>query len=184
MTTTWQLDSAHSAVEFSARHMMVSSVRGRFDRFSVTLEADERAPEKSSVVARIDAASIDTGQEQRDGHLRSPDFLDVSKYPEIVFKSTKIEKVGGQEYLITGDLTIRGETRPVTLKTELQGIVGNMQGGRSAGFSADAKISRKDWGLSWNVALESGGLLVSDEIEVHIELEAVQAKVEAAVAAA
>ncbi|HEX8938552.1 MAG TPA: YceI family protein [Candidatus Limnocylindrales bacterium] len=175
MTTTWQLDNAHSAVEFSARHMMVSTVRGRFDRFEVTLEADEQSPETSSVVARIDTASINTGQEQRDAHLRSADFLATEEYPEITFRSTRVEKAGQGEYLVTGDLTIRGETHPVTLKTEFAGIVRNLQGGRSAGFSAEAKISRKEWGLTWNVALESGGWLVGDEIKVRIELEVVQA---------
>ncbi len=173
--STWQLDQAHSAVEFSARHMMVSTVRGRFDRFTVDLEADEQAPERARVVARIDAASVDTGQEQRDGHLRSADFFDVEHHPEIVFQSTSVKRIAGNEFEVAGDLTIRGETRPLVLRTEFQGIVRNLQGGRSAGFSADAKINRTDWGLTWNVALESGGWLVADEIKVHVELEVVEA---------
>lgn len=171
--SSWKLDTAHATVDFAVKHMMVTTVRGRFTSFDLEVDFDESAPERSSVVARIDASSVDTGQEQRDGHLRSADFFDVATYPELVFRSTNIEHRRGDEYAITGDLTIKGETRPVVLTAEIGGVVPRMQGGRLAAFSAATKISRKDWGLTWNVALESGGWLVGDEIKIQIDLELV-----------
>ncbi len=175
----WTLDPAHSQVEFSVKHMMITTVRGRFDSFTAELNFDEANPAASSVVAHIDAGSINTGMEARDAHLRSADFFDTATYPEIVFRSTKIEGKG-DEYKLTGELTIRGETRPVTLEAEVEGVVPNWQGGgRRASFSAATKISRKDWGLTWNVALESGGWLVGDEIKVSIDLAFVEAAQEA-----
>ncbi len=177
--TTWTLDPAHSQVEFAVKHMMITTVRGRFDRFAAEVEFDEATPAASSVVAHIDAASINTGMEARDAHLRSADFFDVERYPEIAFRSTKVEGKG-DSYKLTGDLTIRGETRPVTLDAEIEGVVPNWQGGgRRASFSASTKISRKEWGLTWNVALESGGWLVGDEIKISIDLAFVEAAQEA-----
>lgn len=171
--TEWSLDTAHASVEFSVKHMMISTIRGRFDKLDLDVDFDEDAPARSSVVARIATASIDTNQERRDGHLRSADFLDVEKYPEIVFRSTSIHRIGDQAYAIDGDLTIRDQTRRVVLDAELLGTATSMQGGRVAAISADTRIDRKDWGLTWNVALETGGWLVGDEIKIHIEFELV-----------
>jgi polyisoprenoid-binding protein YceI len=171
--SAWTLDPAHSQVEFAVKHMMVTTVRGQFRKFTAEVDFDEAHPEKSSVVAHIDTSSIDTGQEARDAHLRSADFFDAEKNPEITFRSTRIE-TSGDGYKILGDLTIHGETKPVTLDAEIGGVVPNLQGGRRAAFGATTKISRKAWGLSWNVALESGGFLVSDEIKISIDLAVLQ----------
>jgi polyisoprenoid-binding protein YceI len=180
---TWQIDPAHSEIQFSARHMMISTVRGRFKRFSGTVEADEQNPTTARVEVQIDAASIDTGDDKRDTHLRSPDFLNVEQYPYITFKSTKIEQRDATHGQITGNLTIRDVTKPVILEVEYAGMAKSPWGTISAGFSAHTRINRKDWGLNWNVALETGGWLVSDEIRVDIEVELVkqleQAKQEA-----
>ena len=173
--SNWNLDPAHSEIEFAVRHMMVTTVRGQFHKFAVTTNFDEAHPELSTVEAHIDASSIDTGVEGRDTHLRSADFLDTADYPELAFRSTAIER-SGEGYKIDGDLTIRGQTRPVTLDAEIGGVVPNMQGGRRAGFSASTKISRKAWGLTWNGALESGGVLVGDDIKITMDLAAVQAE--------
>jgi polyisoprenoid-binding protein YceI len=174
--SNWELDPAHSQIEFAVKHMMVTTVRGQFRKFALTVDFDEANPERSKVEAHIDASSIDTGMEARDAHLRSADFFDATVYPELVFRSAHIER-DGEGYRITGDLTIRGETRPVTLAAEIGGVVPNMQGGRRAGFSASTKISRKDWGLTWNGVLESGGVLVGDDVKISIEVAAVQAEV-------
>jgi polyisoprenoid-binding protein YceI len=172
---TWDLDPAHSQIEFAVRHMMVTTVRGQFHNFTATVDFDESNPERSTVEAHIDASSIETGMEARDAHLRSPDFLDAATYPELVFRSTHIEP-SGEGFKVVGDLTMHGQTHPVTLDAEIGGVVANMQGGRRAGFSASTKISRKVWGLTWNGALESGGVLVSDEIKITMDLAVVQAE--------
>ena len=171
--TKWTLDAAHANVEFSVKHMMITTIRGRFNELDLEVDFDESAPERSSVVARIATASLSTNQERRDGHLRSADFFDVERYPEMVFRSTSIAKVSDRDYEITGDLTIKDQTHPVVLDAELLGTVAGMQGGRLTAVSADAKIDRKAWGLSWNVALESGGWLVGDDIKIHLEFELV-----------
>jgi len=173
--STWDLDPAHSQIEFAVRHMMVTTVRGQFRKFTAAVDFDEANPERSKVEAHIDAASIETGMEARDTHLRSADFLDAATYPELAFRSTHIER-SGDGYAIDGDLTIHGETRPVTLEAEIGGVVPNLQGGRRAGFSASTKIGRKAWGLTWNGALESGGVLVGDDIKITMDLAAVQAE--------
>jgi polyisoprenoid-binding protein YceI len=177
--STWTLDPAHSQIEFAVRHMMVTTVRGQFRKFAVDVEFDEQNPERSSVAAHIDASSIDTGMEARDAHLRSGDFFDADAFPDLEFRSTKITADGGS-YKIEGDLTIKGVTRPVTLDAEIGGVVPNLQGGRRAAFSAATKISRKAWGLTWNVALESGGFLVGDDIKISLDVAVLAA--EAAVA--
>jgi len=169
--STWTLDSAHTVVSFAAKHMMITKVRGIFKAVTGTIEFDEEDPTRSSVVATIPAATVDTGTEMRDKHLRSPDFLDAEQFPAMEFRSTAIERAG-DGYAITGDLTIRGVTRPVTLQAEFLGIVKNMQGVRHAGFEASTKIKRSDWGLAWNVGLETGGWLVSDEITIELEVAA------------
>lgn len=182
--TEWTLDAAHANVEFSIKHMMITTIRGRFQELEVDVDFDEEAPERSSAVARIATASITTNQERRDDHLRGADFLDVDKYPQMLFKSTGITKVSDRDYRIAGDLTIKDQTHPVALDAELLGTVAHMQGGLLTAVSADTKINRKDWGLTWNVALESGGWVVGDEIKVHIEFELVAAPKELASAAA
>lgn len=180
---TWKLDPAHSQIEFAVRHMMVTTVRGQFHKFAVAMDFDEAHPERSTVEAHIDASSIDTGVEARDEHLRGADFFDTTAYPELAFSSTKIKR-SHDGYKIKGNLTIHGETRPVTLDAEIGGVVANMKGGRRAGFSASTTISRKEWGLTWNGALETGGVLVGDDIKITMDLAAVQPDVAATKSAA
>jgi polyisoprenoid-binding protein YceI len=168
---TYTIDPAHSTAGFKVRHMMVANVRGEFSKVIGTVVFDAQAPENSRVEARIDATTIHTRDEQRDAHLKSADFLDVEKFPEIVFVSKKITGSDG-EWKLTGDLTIHGVTRPVTLDVEgpapeAKDPWGNVR----TGASATTKISRKDFGLTWNVALETGGVLVADEIAITLELE-------------
>lgn len=155
--------------------MMISTVRGQFDKVTGTVDFNQENPELSTVAVNIDAASFDTKDAQRDGHLRSPDFLDVEKYPAITFKSTQVEKTGDNTGLITGDLTIREVTRSVVLNTEFNGVAKAPWGATSAGFTATTKINRKDFGLVWNVALETGGVLVGEEVSITLEVEIVQA---------
>jgi polyisoprenoid-binding protein YceI len=171
--STWTIDPTHSQVGFAVRHMMISTVRGQFRDIDAAIEIDEASPERSTVQARLAAASVETGSPQRDDHLRSADFFDAATYPEILFTSTSIERAG-DGYRIHADLTIRDQTRPVVLDAEFHGFAAGMDGVRRAALSARTKISRKDWGLSWNVALESGGWLVSDEIRIELEIAAVE----------
>jgi polyisoprenoid-binding protein YceI len=166
----WTLDPVHSSVTFSVKHMMVATVRGNMKIRDFTLDFDPAHPEAGTVRVSLDAASIDTGQEMRDNHLRSDDFLKADAFPTIDFVSTRIEP-DGDDWQIHGDLTIRGVTRPVVLDAEYAGSVANMNGGTSAGFSASTKINREDFGLTWNVALESGGVMVSRDIKIGIDLE-------------
>lgn len=170
----WQIDATHSSIEFSVRHMMVAKVRGEFTRFDGDVILDEEHPERSTVNIRIDAASIDTRLEARDTHLRSADFLDAETYPTLDFVSRRVALQGKDRAQLVGDLTIRGVTKEVTLDVEYAGQAKSPWGTTSAGFSAQTKISRKDWGLNWNQALETGGLLVGDEITIRIELELMQ----------
>jgi polyisoprenoid-binding protein YceI len=170
----WQIDFSHSAIEFSVRHMMLAKTRGRFKIFTGTITADEQHPERSLVDVQIDTSSLDTRDEARDNHLRSPDFLDVTKYPYMTFKSTKLDLIDETHAKLAGDLTIRDVTRPVTLDVEYHGQARSPWGTTNAGFTAETKINRRDWGLTWNVALETGGVLVGDEITINIEIEAVQ----------
>lgn len=170
--TTWQLDPAHNLIEFSGRHMMVTTVKGRFKSAKGALVIDETNPSRSSVEVDIDASSLDTGNEQRDTHLKSPDFLDVANNPTITFKSTRVEPVGSDHARITGDLAIRGVTRPIVLDAELIGRNKTPWGAEVMGFEARTTINRKDFGLNWNVALETGGFLVSDTIKIEIHSEA------------
>ncbi|HET7550116.1 MAG TPA: YceI family protein [Gemmatimonadaceae bacterium] len=176
--TRWKLDPAHTTVEFSAKHMMITTVKGSFSDVSGTIEADEAHPDSSSAEASIDAASIDTRSEQRDAHLRSADFLDVENNPVISFRSKQVRGAAGKagdSFQVTGDLTIRGVTREVTLDTTYEGKIRDMEGKERAGFSATTTIDRRDFGLVWNQALETGGLLVGNEITITIEAEAVEA---------
>lgn len=170
----WQLDVSHSHIQFAVRHMMVSTVRGQFTEFSGTVAADEQDPTRSTVEVRVAAASIDTREARRDAHLRSPEFLDADQYPDIVFRSTRVEQTDAEHARLVGDLTIRGVTREVALNVEYAGQAKSPWGTVSAGFSASTKINRKDWGLVWNQALETGGVLVGDEIKIDIEVELVE----------
>lgn len=169
--STWQLDPAHTVVSFTGRHMMITKVRGIFKGVTGTIDFDEANAASSRVEVEIPAASIETGTDARDNHLRSADFLDAETHPTITFASTAIAP-RGERWAITGDLTIRGVTRSVTLHGEALGIVTGMDGRRHAGFAATTKIKRSDWGLTWNVGLESGGWLVSDEIAIDLEVAA------------
>lgn len=172
---TYSIDPVHSAVHFSVRHMMVSNVRGEFTKLSGTIQFDPANPADSGVEATIDAASINTRDAQRDTHLKSADFLDVEKFPTLVFRSTKTEHNSGGG-TVTGDLTIHGVTRQVTLNVEGPSPeTKDPWGKQRIGLSATTKLSRKDFGLTWNAALESGGLLVGDEVTVTIDVEAIRA---------
>lgn len=171
---TWVIDASHSTITFSVRHLMISKVRGRFSRFDGTVDFDEQNPTNSKVQVTIDASSIDTRDERRDGHLMSPDFLDVANYPTLTFVSKRVEMIDESHGRIIGDLTIRGVTREVTLDVEYNGQSKSPWGTISAGFSATTKINRKDWGLTWNVALETGGVLVGEEVTIEIEIEIVK----------
>ncbi len=169
----WEIDASHSEVTFSVKHMMFTTIRGHFNVLSGHLHIDEQNPQNSWVDAQVDAASVDTRDERRDGHLRSPDFFDVEKYPIISFKSTGVESLGGDEYKVTGNLTMHGVTKPVVFKAEYAGQGKNPWGMQVAGLSAKTRVNRKDWGLNWNQALETGGLLVSEDVNIEINLEVV-----------
>ncbi|HEX6385963.1 MAG TPA: YceI family protein [Anaerolineae bacterium] len=171
---TWQIDPAHSHIQFSVRHMMIATVRGRFENFDGTVHFDEDDPENSTAYVEIDAASINTREAQRDNHLRSPDFLHAEKYPVLTFESKDIELIDEKSARVTGDLTIRDVTREVVLLVKYQGQAKSPWGTTSAGFSASTKINRKEFGLSWNQALETGGVLVGDEVKIDVELEIVK----------
>ena len=170
---SWNIDTAHTSVQFSVRHMMISKVRGQFDKFSGTVNLDETHPANTAVQVQVEAASINTREPQRDGHLRSPDFFNAEKYPYLTFKSKKVEIKDSHHALLTADLTIRDITREVVLDVEHTGIVKNPWGKTAAGFTATTRINRKDWNLTWNMALETGGVLVSDDIDIFVELELV-----------
>jgi polyisoprenoid-binding protein YceI len=175
---TWQIDPAHTSVEFAVKHMMFTTVRGRFKDVKGTIEADEQNPDRSTVNVEIAAASIDTGSADRDSHLRSADFLDVEKYPTITFRSKRIEgaqKKEGDQFRVTGDLTIRETTMEVTLDCVYEGTGKDPWGGTRAGSRATGKIDRREWGLKWNQALETGGVLVANEVRIEIEVQAVKA---------
>lgn len=170
----WQIDSTHSQVTFSVRHMMVSTVKGQFKVLSGVLEIDEQHPERSWVEAQVEAASIDTRDQQRDAHLCSADFFDVANYPTITFKSTKVEPLGYIEYRVTGNLTMHGVTKEVVFDAQYSGQLKDLSGLQRAGLSARATINRTDFGLNWNRALEAGGVLVAEKVTIEIDLEVVQ----------
>jgi|SRR5689334_2040697 polyisoprenoid-binding protein YceI len=171
--TVWQLDPAHTLVEFSAKHLMISTVKGRISGVEGAIALDEADPTNSSVEVTLDAKTLDTRIEQRDQHLRSGDFLDVEKFPVIKFKSTDIQG-DEQNFKLTGDLTIREITRPITLDVTYEGRTKDPWGGERVGFSASGKLDRRDYGLTWNVLLETGGLTVGNDIKIQIEVEAVK----------
>jgi polyisoprenoid-binding protein YceI len=169
----WEIDASHSQATFAIKHLMISTVKGHFNVLSGKLHIDEQNPDNSWVEAQVEAASIDTRDANRDGHLRSPDFFDVEKYPLITFKSTKVEHEGGEEYKVLGELTIHGVTKPVAFKAEYTGQGKDPWGGTRAGLTASGKIDRRDFGLTFNAPLEGGGVMVGNDVKVEIDLEAV-----------
>ena len=175
--TTWQIDTSHSSVGFAVTHMMFTTVRGRFKTLTGTIRVDEENPDRSSVEAEIDAASIDTGVPDRDQHLRSAEFLDVEHFPTIVFQSTRSDGAHvkpGERFRVGGNLTIRGRSVFVTLDAVFNGLGPDPWGHQRAGFAASTEIDRRDWGLEWNQTLETGGVLVGHKIKVQVDVEAVQ----------
>jgi len=168
----WQFDPTHSELAFSVKHMMVSTVRGRFRAFTADIALDERQPDASRVDVTIDMTSIDTGAEGRDAHLRSADFFDTTQYPTATFTSTNVEPVEEGEYRVTGDLALHGVTRPVTLRVVAEGPHPDIRGIRRFGFEITGSLDRKEFGLGWNAALEAGGWAVSDTVKLQIEVEA------------
>jgi polyisoprenoid-binding protein YceI len=170
---TWKLDPNHTVIGAVARHLMVTKVRGKFDTFQGAIHIGD-TPEESWAELEIDAASIDSGVEQRDEHLRSADFLDVEHHPKITFASTGVKRTGDNKLEVTGDLTIRGVTRPVALDVTFEGVSPDPWGGTRAGFTISGELRREDWDMSWNVPLETGGVLVSKTVDLEIEAQAVK----------
>ncbi len=171
---TWTIDATHTIAEFAVRHMMVTTVKGRFGQLEATIEADEANPTVSSVRATIDVASVDTHDEQRDAHLRSDDFFNAEKYPHITFVSKRVERVDDENYRVIGDLTIRDVTKEVVLDTEFEGQVRDPYGNQRAGFTATTQINRNDFGVSFNGVLEAGGVVVGDKVKITLHIEAVR----------
>jgi polyisoprenoid-binding protein YceI len=169
----WNVDPAHSTVGFTARHLMITKVRGRFTSFTGTVTIAEN-PLESKVEATVDLGSVTTGDEQRDAHLKSADFFNVDQHPQMTFTSTAI-KEAGDHYVLTGDLTLAGKTRSVDFDLTFDGVQKDPWGGTRAGFTAEAEVSRKDWELTWNVTLETGGVLVGDKVKIELDIELVKA---------
>ena len=173
-TGTWTIDAAHSSIEAVAKHLVVSKVRGRFTRFDGHIVMADQL-ENSTVEVSIDAASIDTNDEGRDGHLRSEDFLDVENHPSLTFRSSSVKRTG-DDYVVPGELTIRGITRPVELDVEYLGLIVDPWGNEKAGFTATTVLDREEFGITWNAALESGGVLVGKTLKVEIDLQLAKAE--------
>ena len=172
--THWELDPAHSSAEFAVRHMMVATVKGAFKTLSGSVELDETNWEDSRLDATIDAASLDTGVADRDVHLKSADFFDVTQHPKISFRSTSIEPEAEDSGKVHGDLTIHGVTKPVTLDVTYLGDIKDPWGNRRRGYSAETTLNRKDFGMTWNMVLDAGGVLVGDKIKVTLNIETVE----------
>jgi polyisoprenoid-binding protein YceI len=166
----WQIDTTHSSVSFSVRHLMISKVRGTFKDFSGTIVIDED-PLKSTVEARVGLASVDTGDEQRDAHLKTSDFFDIEQYPDMTFTTTGL-RADGDDYLLDGELSIVGIAKPVTFELEFEGVSTDPWGNTKAGFSAKTEINRKDWGMNYNAALETGGVLIGEKAKIELDIEA------------
>jgi polyisoprenoid-binding protein YceI len=181
---SWNIDNAHTQVQFTVRHMMISKVRGQFEKISGEVNFEESHPENTSLQIKIATDSINTREQQRDAHLKSPDFFNSKQYPEMVFTSKRTELVDKEHARLIGDLTIRDFTNEVVLDVEYVGKAKSPWGKTSVGFAASTKINREDWGLTWNQALETGGMLVSREVEIAIEIELTEAVSEPAVDAA
>jgi polyisoprenoid-binding protein YceI len=170
---TYAIDTSHSSVEFVGRHLGLAKVRGRFNQFDGSITIAD-APEDSSVAVEIDVSSVESADERRDEHLRSPDFFNVENHPKMTFRSTGVARAGDGEWDVTGDLTIRDVTRPVVLHVEFEGAENSPFGDQRIGFSATTEVNREDWGLGWNVVLESGGLLVGKKIKIELNVEAIR----------
>lgn len=171
-TGTWTIDPTHTRLGFTARHAMVTKVRGAFTEFEGTLTLDGANVDASTINLTAQMASIDTGNADRDGHVKGEDFFDVEKFPTMTFASTGVKQTDDDEFILVGDLTIKGVSRPVEIEVELDGIVTDPWGNTRAGFEGEAEISRKDFGLTWNVPLDGGGVLVSDKIKIQLDVSA------------
>jgi polyisoprenoid-binding protein YceI len=181
-TSTWTIDAAHSRVEFTARHMMITKVRGRFSDVSGRIRLDEEDPSRSLVEVEIGASSVDTRQGDRDGHLRSADFLNVEAHPRLTFRSRRVEDLRldpGVDFRVVGDLTIRGVTKEVTLEAEYGGTGADPWGGERIAFTGQTKVDRREFGLEWNQVLETGGVLVGNEVTIDLEVQAVRESADA-----
>jgi polyisoprenoid-binding protein YceI len=173
--TTWVLDPAHSEISFKIKHLMISNVNGKFGKFTATAESENENDFRNATLSfEAETASIDTGNEQRDNHLRSAEFFDAEKFPKVSFVSTKTEMVGESKYYIHGDLTMHGVTKPISFEAEYSGMAKDPWGNTKAGFEFHGKLNRKDFGLNWNAALEAGGVMVSDEVKIHGEIQLVK----------
>lgn len=172
---SWTFDPAHSTVGFTVRHLMVTRIHGRFQKWSGTLEIDEEDITRSRVAVTIDTRSVDTREENRDAHLRSADFFNTEKYPRMTFVSTSITKKSATEVAVTGELSVNGHTRSIVLDVETTDQVKDPWGGTRQGFAAKAAISRRDFGLTWNTVLEAGGVLVADKVEIELDVQAIKA---------
>ncbi len=170
--TTWKIDPAHSAAEFKVKHMMISNVKGKFHEISGVLTLDDSEPSLSQVEASIPVSSLATGDAQRDGHLKSPDFFDAAKFPVLTFKSTEVRKTAEGEYAVVGTLTMHGVSRNVSFAVEDLGISGKDPWGNTRlGLTATTRVNRKDFGLTWNSALETGGVLVGDDVQITLDVQ-------------
>lgn len=171
-TVNWIADASHSEIGFRVKHLMISNVKGNFSEFTVNATSEDNDFSKGEISFSAKIASISTGNEQRDGHLKSADFFDADNYPTMDFKSTSVSGFdGSSDFQLSGDLTIRGQAHPVTLDVEFGGVVNDPWGNTKAGFTINGKINRKHWGLAWNAPTETGGLLVGEEVKIHIDLE-------------
>lgn len=168
-TTKWVIDTAHSEITFKVKHLMISNVKGEFKTFQANIDGEDFTT--STISANIEASSIATNNNDRDTHLKSPDFFEVENYPEITFTSTSIKKVDDDEFKLVGDLTIKGNTKEITLDVEFGGFMKDPYGNEKAGFSINGKLNRKDFGLNWNAALEAGGVMVGNEIKINAEVQ-------------
>lgn len=173
--TKWALDPSHSSVDFSVKHMMFATVKGSFNEYSATIEADPNDLTTANIEFNVVLGSVDTNSEDRDNHLRSADFFDVENHPTMTFKATNIVKTDDNEYDVTGDLTLHGVTNSETFAVTFGGSGKDPWGNEKAGFSVEGKIKRSDYGLTWNAALETGGVLVGDQIKISLEIQAAQA---------
>ncbi|MHB8245928.1 MAG: YceI family protein [Acidimicrobiales bacterium] len=175
LTGDYHFDPAHSRIGFVARHAMVTKVRGSFKTFEGTIHADAADPRNSTVSVSIDVASVDTSNEQRDEHLRTNDFFDIANHPSITFTSTKVEPAGGERFNVTGDLTIRGVTKQVTIEVEFTGTAKDAYGNQRVGFEGSLVVDRKDFGVNWNTPLDAGGVLISEKVTLEIDISAIKA---------
>ena len=171
---TWTLDSAHSELEFKVRHMMISTVKGQFKTFEINLQNDSEDISQATVEVKIDVDSIDTKNEQRDQHLKSGDFFDAATHPSITFKSTAIQTVDDESFKVTGDLTVKDITKPITLDVEFGGLAKDPWGNDKVGYTVTGKLNRTDFGLTWNAALETGGVMVSEEVKFSADIQFVK----------